>query len=358
MNRLILIGNGFDLAHGFKTNFKDFIDDYLCDCLNNFYKGKDYQDPLVKIYRENKTYIHTISDPVTPLNLEENLSYFKKLANLKFQINSELFETIYLKYEKLKWVDLEMEFFDQLIRWKKNESAWKHTVSKANSDLDYLKDRLLEYLSRNTRTLQYHEPLDKFKTLFTENINTNELSSTVEEKTISVDSLYFLNFNYTPTIEQYLHEIRSKKPFQHSYIHGSLSGNIKPVFGYGDEINKEYKEFEDQRNNELFKHIKSFHYSLNEEYFNLIRFIDSQEYQVSIFGHSCGLSDRTMLNQIFEHPNCKSIKIFFHKISPTENDFLEKIYDIYRHFGNKGEARKKIVPFKMSSPMPQNPIIL
>jgi hypothetical protein len=26
MNRIILIGNGFDLAHGLKTNYKDFID--------------------------------------------------------------------------------------------------------------------------------------------------------------------------------------------------------------------------------------------------------------------------------------------------------------------------------------------
>ncbi|MFR3371811.1 MAG: AbiH family protein, partial [Clostridioides difficile] len=26
MNRLILIGNGFDLAHGMKTNYKDFIE--------------------------------------------------------------------------------------------------------------------------------------------------------------------------------------------------------------------------------------------------------------------------------------------------------------------------------------------
>ena len=25
MNRLVLIGNGFDLAHGLKTSYKDFI---------------------------------------------------------------------------------------------------------------------------------------------------------------------------------------------------------------------------------------------------------------------------------------------------------------------------------------------
>jgi hypothetical protein len=28
MNRLVIIGNGFDLAHGLPTSDKDFIDDY------------------------------------------------------------------------------------------------------------------------------------------------------------------------------------------------------------------------------------------------------------------------------------------------------------------------------------------
>ena len=28
MNRLVLIGNGFDLAHGLKTSYKDFINWY------------------------------------------------------------------------------------------------------------------------------------------------------------------------------------------------------------------------------------------------------------------------------------------------------------------------------------------
>ena len=28
MNRIIIIGNGFDLAHNLKTRYKDFINDY------------------------------------------------------------------------------------------------------------------------------------------------------------------------------------------------------------------------------------------------------------------------------------------------------------------------------------------
>ena len=37
MNRLIIIGNGFDLAHGIKTSYKDFIADYLCNAINTFF---------------------------------------------------------------------------------------------------------------------------------------------------------------------------------------------------------------------------------------------------------------------------------------------------------------------------------
>ena len=84
----------------------------------------------------------------------------------------------------------------------------------------------------------------------------------------------------------------------------------QPIFGFGDELDKRYLEFEDERNNELFKHIKSFEYLKNKNYYRLIRFLESDDYQVQIYGHSCGLSDRTMLNNIFENENCKSNHLF------------------------------------------------
>jgi len=35
MNQLIIIGNGFDLAHGLKTSYKDFILDLLSSEVSN-----------------------------------------------------------------------------------------------------------------------------------------------------------------------------------------------------------------------------------------------------------------------------------------------------------------------------------
>ena len=49
VNRLIIIGNGFDLAHGLKTSFKDFIEDYFYEILASVKDNLRYDDPLISI---------------------------------------------------------------------------------------------------------------------------------------------------------------------------------------------------------------------------------------------------------------------------------------------------------------------
>jgi hypothetical protein len=63
MNRLILMGNGFDLAHGLKTSYKDFIIWYLANCLSNvgFYP-KVYEDELLKIrFNDTNSFISMVN---------------------------------------------------------------------------------------------------------------------------------------------------------------------------------------------------------------------------------------------------------------------------------------------------------
>jgi len=85
-----------------------------------------------------------------------------------------------------------------------------------------------------------------------------------------------------------------------------------------------------------------------------MRFIQGEPFQVYIFGHSCGLSDRTMLNMIFEHENCVSIKIFYYENPSTGyNNYTDLTEEISRHFKDKRQMRLKIVPFDKSSSMPQ-----
>ena len=59
-----------------------------------------------------------------------------------------------------------------------------------------------------------------------------------------------------------------------------------------------------------------------------------------------------MLNEIFEHNNCKSIKVFYYRREDGTDDFTEKTYEISRHFKDKGLMRKKLVPKVKSLRMP------
>jgi hypothetical protein len=111
--------------------------------------------------------------------------------------------------------------------------------------------------------------------------------------------------------------------------------------------------FEDLRDDSAFQHIKSFKYLEANNYRNLMEFVEAYPFQVCIFGHSCGISDRTMLNKIFEHENCISIKTYYHKKDDGSNDYTTKNYSIARCFKDKSLLRNKVVDFSLCRPMVQ-----
>jgi hypothetical protein len=129
-------------------------------------------------------------------------------------------------------------------------------------------------------------------------------------------------------------------------------------FGFGDEMDEDYKRIENINDNEYLKNFKSFQYLQNSNYSNLLSYIDSDKFQVLIMGHSCGLSDRTLLNTIFEHNNCRSIKVYYHqwideKTKETKDNYTEITQNISRHFNKKKIMREKIVNKTLCKPLPQ-----
>lgn len=347
MKRLILIGNGFDLSHGYKSSYYDFISYYLCKAINCFLSGNCHDDLLLKIGSEER---RGFKEDITTLDRAlEVLDILDKQKNI-VEYKSNLFKELIFNVKTNKWVDIENQYFSYLRRYKHASNNNKKGIEDINKEFEYLKNEIEKYLLIITQeNLRFGS--NKYIHLFCDSIKKDELVLKEIEDQIPTE-LYFLNFNYTFTLENYIDSINKIIPSTINYIHGELDSRENPIiFGFGDEHDKHYLEFEDEKNNELFKHIKSFKYFKTSNYHNLIRFINSDDFQVFIFGHSCGLSDRTMLKEIFEHNNCKSIKIFFYKKSESENDYIEKTYDISRHFSDKGLMRKKIVPFEKSKPL-------
>lgn len=85
-----------------------------------------------------------------------------------------------------------------------------------------------------------------------------------------------------------------------------------------------------------------------DNYKRLLEFIDSGIYQIIILGHSCGNSDRTLLNTLFEHENCVSIKPYYYqhkdeKSGEIKDNYSEIVRNISRSFTNKKSMRDKVV---------------
>jgi len=371
MNRLILLGNGFDLAHGLKTGYNDFILWYLKDCFTKAYDSHTYEDELISITREqiyNDLRYGNIIDGVSQYidyyyknGFAELISNFElKLLNTVYQpffdvnVKSRFLEHLLANCKSNNWVDIENEYYEELKSKLvlANDIYKSKELTELNQTLEVLINRLADYL----KALDDAPTLNGYFSIFEEEILTKDVVTIRLDNNAPPNITKVLNFNYTNTVQNYF---VSKAPyfsdfkFEVNYIHGWLVDNTNPIiFGFGDELDEAYLQMEHEKTRGFLEFIKSFWYFKTSNYHDLIRFIDSDNFQIFILGHSCGLSDRTMLNMIFEHENCKSIKIFYHEYKGKTN-FTTLTQEISKHFKDKGEMRKKIVPFNYSSPMPQ-----
>jgi hypothetical protein len=80
----------------------------------------------------------------------------------------------------------------------------------------------------------------------------------------------------------------------------------------------------------------------SDNYRKAMQFMDAEPYQVFNMGHSCGSSDRTLLNTLFEHKNCVSIKPYYFKDGEKDN-YLDIVQNISRNFTNTKLMRDRVV---------------
>ena len=105
----------------------------------------------------------------------------------------------------------------------------------------------------------------------------------------------------------------------------------------------DYKRIEKLQDNDFLENIKSVRYHETGNYRQVLDFIESDVYQVVIMGHSCGNSDRTLLNTLFEHPNCISVKVFYRQFENGMDNYSDLIRNLSRNFNDKAAMRDKVV---------------
>lgn len=171
--------------------------------------------------------------------------------------------------------------------------------------------------------------------------------------------VFLLNFNYTTYIESKFRDTLPKvlvNAFDGDqivhHIHGDLNDENSIIFGYGDDSDEMYKKLSDKNNNRFLENDKTVKYLGSARYRNFFGFIESAPFQVCIMGHSCGISDRTLLSTIFQHENCVSIKPYFYE-NGDNDDYYEIIKNISRCFDDKKLMRDRVVNKDYCEPLPQ-----
>lgn len=425
LNRIILIGNGFDLAHGMKTSYKSFIDDYWSNIVE-LVKKTDYQRPFendeIKITKSPAGFLQE--------NTFEELS--KQVNQNKSQLNfkNQFLKILTNRVNIQNWVDVENEYYITLKKiYRKDGNVRGYSIEDLNTDFKRIETLLIEYLDRVEKEFdgnrgkdfarirhrvgkKIYEPIkyrdfsedsinqrvddeykiiegdylkykgnfqsegainSKYKNILWE-IDDGDPKTEIRRLLLSEnatryfdlvpDNTLLLSFNYTFTEYYYGNPKDHRNPnikkitsVNSNHLHGTITGtdsNDSPnpvIFGYGDELDEDYKALESINDNKYLENIKSIKYQESNKYKQLLRFINSGHFQIFIFGHSCGISDRTLLNTMFEHDNCASIKLFYHQKNEDPDNFSDVMINISRNFNDKAKMRDRVVNKNYSNPL-------
>lgn len=432
MNRIVLIGNGFDLAHGLKTSYADFIYNFWERETKKFYQNmiggicSFIPHPLFKK-------IQFSNDIIDDKNIKDIRSQFlaQKKGHEILQILTStgaleratkiLLSIISRNVEAKGWVDIEEEYYSLIKdhalsiidkRVQKSNKNDEYIVSLDLSDFhqqfDALTVELIDYLKGVTQDISTNGVITDLlrKPILEKEIAISELSKYEDFKNSSLllededirhklinfgytnatilgaiadkerykeqfeirkknpyaflgkfpeellvpDYTILLNFNYTKVASQY---INTDNPYIGiNNIHGVLNDPSSVIFGYGDELDDNFKKIQGLNHNEYLKNIKSIKYLENNHYRELLSLMDSKPFQIVIMGHSCGTSDRTLLNTMFEHRNCVSIKPYYYKNGDKDN-YLDIVQNISRSFTDMKLMRDRVVNKLYCSPLPQ-----
>lgn len=371
MNRLVIIGNGFDMAHGLKTSYMDFINWYWDQRVNSFLNNHTNvsEDCLCRLVIRNKEEYNNWY-----LFLYQNRYFFYNTLSKERTFGSEViqeirqhpkvfsveccpfFETILQSIETKGWVDIENDYY-QTLKNSIDSPRCDYNVIELNKQLSFLQNKLVEYLKTigtselkndlNGEIVENFNPADfstegkkrALRSIGLENYELAELSNKpYKQQKLRPKRTMLLSFNYTGTAKMY-----DGNNIELNFIHGDLEHPENIIFGYGDELDKNYQDILDKNNNEFLRNVKSVKYLETRHYHEMLEFLLSAPFQVLIMGHSCGNSDRTLLNTVFEHENCVSIKPFYHKWDDGRDNYLELVQNISRNFTNMKLFRDRVV---------------
>ena len=151
MNRLVIIGNGFDLAHGLKTSYKDFIDWYWEQRISMLFEEESNisEDPLCKFkwmlgqsQKDSWKRIMGLDKVNSNNGLLGLIKSLDELNHEYFIKKSDLLVRITMSIDTKGWVDIENDYYTLL----KEHSNHTQYCERLNYEFQFLRIKLVEYL--------------------------------------------------------------------------------------------------------------------------------------------------------------------------------------------------------------------
>jgi len=287
-SNLVIIGNGFDLAHGLRTSYNDFLNGLIEEELSKPKDGRTLFsfDKGTSRGEIEKTALFEAANPHMELKEGKHFSnhFFAKL----------------FAESLINWCDIEGFYFSEVEKCL----AGKQEIRTTNQEFEIIKNRFEEYLVEYTKN---KKTINSYQAFFDK----------LQEETL------ILNFNYTDTVQQYVND---KNKIVN--IHGELQNPDNPmIFGYAAkeaDLPKLYK----QNDNQFLFNIKQNRYGDSISESRLDDFLDKapvnegpyfKGVRVFIFGHSCGISDEYILHRIVNDKKVNEIRIFYYDGIPHQH---------------------------------------
>ncbi|MBE7653497.1 AbiH family protein [Tenacibaculum finnmarkense] len=354
-NLIVIIGNGFDLAHGLKTSYNDFANYYLNEVIItkvfDFENNKQFLNKELLLYlNQNGTvFFSDLSTESTDDKFLNNLAYLiqqnetNKVSTflnsnneyVKLLISNELLGKLYSNSFE-NWFDIEQAYYEEL------KDIYTFPKENHNEELDILNKNLQEIKESLKKYLN-----DKIKPTRNTSVNNSFEKHFIGRKKVS-----FINFNYTNTIENYTNSSLGRNNI---HIHNSLSEDI--IFGYGDDTDEIYQQMKASKNNNFLKYFKTFDYLKSKNYRKVLNQLATfDKYDVLVIGHSLGGTDKTILKTILDDNACQNIELL--KRSDLENEQLKaaNLFELYanlaRIFDSEAFLREKVISLQQSVNFP------
>ena len=298
---ILVIGNGFDLAHDLKTSYIDFL--HFTQYYSEYESSSLFSEEIENLIKDNAwlEFFYNIEIGKGWIDFEKEISDVIKSLN-----------AVYKMYYDNKYYDKPIEYVNSFYEEKLGEFGVDYDQLTDDDMCDRFKNKLLNDLNRLTRCLEI------YLLECVENIDIAHKLKRIDE--LKIGSV--LSFNYTHTFEK-LYGINKK--IKYDYIHGEAKKNssvdacnmILGIDEYLDDL---------QRNTDTkFIEFKKFYQRIYkgtgckyadwineiENYSNISRIGYDSFNNVYIIGHSLDITDGDVIKSLITMSNTRTM-IYYH----------------------------------------------